>query len=701
MAVTFSFGARSDQKQDALVSLLTRLAESPDPAKLSGEFAELEPRSAAALEQLVARLHRDAEREREHSFDKVTHAIVDNAVVALMIADADRRIMYVNRSMTELFSKVEADVRQDLPDFRADELLGKSVDFHSKATGYQIPSDLNAPDIVKVVLGSRTFQLTILPLVGEGGRKHWLVQWDDLTQALHAEAEMARVKVALDSVSTNVMIADADRRIVVMNKTMLKMLSEAEADIRKELPDFRVDSLMGTNIDVFHKVPEHQRRILKNLDGTHRAEIAIGGRTFRLGVNPVISEKGESLGYVVEWQDATNEVKVQNETAGIVQAAAAGDFTQRLATAGREGFFLRLSEQINTLLDTSERGLTDVVRVLGALSRGDLTETITGDYKGSFGKLKDDSNTTVENLSSLIVSIRDAVELVSTAAREIALGNSDLSSRTEEQAASLEETASSMEQLTSTVQQNAENARQANQLAIGASEIAGKGGAVVGQVVDTMSSINESAKKIVDIISVIDGIAFQTNILALNAAVEAARAGEQGRGFAVVAAEVRNLAQRSAAAAKEIKGLIGDSVEKTAAGSRLVDQAGATMGEIVVSVKKVTEIMAEIAAASVQQRAGIEQVNSAISQMEQVTQQNAALVEEASASATSLEDQAQNLVTSISVFRVGDDAVGGKRAASPREAARAKRTRSSGARALETRQVALPSPEDEEDWKSF
>ncbi|MEQ1519554.1 MAG: methyl-accepting chemotaxis protein, partial [Usitatibacteraceae bacterium] len=297
-------------------------------------------------------------------------------------------------------------------------------------------------------------------------------------------------------------------------------------------------------------------------------------------------------------------------------------------------------------------GLEDVARVFSALAQGNLTEKVERDYAGTFGQLKDDANTTVDKLTEIVGQLRDATESINTAAKEIASGNTDLSSRTEEQASSLEETASSMEELTSTVKQNAENARQANQLAIGASDVAVKGGSVVSQVVTTMSSINESSKKIVDIISVIDGIAFQTNILALNAAVEAARAGEQGRGFAVVATEVRNLAQRSAAAAKEIKELIGDSVEKVGTGTKLVDEAGKTMEEIVSSVKRVTDIMAEITAASQEQSSGIEQVNQAITQMDEVTQQNAALVEQAAAAAESLEEQAQVLAQAVGVFKV-------------------------------------------------
>ena len=238
----------------------------------------------------------------------------------------------------------------------------------------------------------------------------------------------------------------------------------------------------------------------------------------------------------------------------------------------KEGFFKQLGLGMNNLMETSTVGLDEVVRVLGALAKGDLTETITNEYHGTFGKLKDDSNSTVEQLTEVIQRIKEATDTINTASKEIASGNTDLSQRTEEQASSLEETAASMEELTSTVKQNAENAKQANQLAAGASDIAMRGGEVVSKVVQTMSSISESSKKIVDIISVIDGIAFQTNILALNAAVEAARAGEQGRGFAVVASEVRNLAQRSAAAAKEIKTLINDSVDKVHGGYRLGGQ---------------------------------------------------------------------------------------------------------------------------------
>jgi methyl-accepting chemotaxis protein len=298
------------------------------------------------------------------------------------------------------------------------------------------------------------------------------------------------------------------------------------------------------------------------------------------------------------------------------------------------------------------RPLNEAVGVAQRVAAGDLTSTVEVKTKDETGVLLQALKDMNESLVKIVGEVRSGTDSITTASKEIASGNADLSQRTEEQASSLEETASSMEELTSTVKQNAENAKQANQLAAGASEVAVKGGTVVGQVVTTMSSINESSKKIVDIIAVIDGIAFQTNILALNAAVEAARAGEQGRGFAVVATEVRTLAQRSAAAAKEIKELISDSVHKVDDGTKLVDQAGKTMDEIVSSVKRVTDIMAEISAASQEQSSGIEQVNQAVTQMDEVTQQNAALVEEAAAAAESMQEQAQNLTQAVSVFKL-------------------------------------------------
>jgi methyl-accepting chemotaxis protein len=311
-----------------------------------------------------------------------------------------------------------------------------------------------------------------------------------------------------------------------------------------------------------------------------------------------------------------------------------------------------------------------------------------------------------DSLVGIVANVRGGTDTIAIASQEISAGNMDLSARTEQQASALEETAASMEELTTTVKQNADNARQANQLSIAASEVATQGGAVVGQVIVTMGSINESARKIVDIIGVIDGIAFQTNILALNAAVEAARAGEQGRGFAVVASEVRTLAQRSAAAAKEIKELIGDSVDKVDTGAKLVDQAGATMNEVVASIRRVTDIMGEISSASHEQTGGIEQVNQAIGQMDQVTQQNAALVEEAAAAAASMEEQAGKLAQVVSVFKL--DQFAAAPAAAGRAPARAPARPAAARVARPAKAIAAPAPKRAaraatagDEWEEF
>ncbi|TAK63970.1 methyl-accepting chemotaxis protein [Methylobacter sp.] len=478
----------------------------------------------------------------------------------------------------------------------------------------------------------------------------------DVAEAKRIADEHLRIKIALDNVSTGVMIADNDRNIIYVNKSAARIFGTAEASIRKQLPNFSIDNLVGTNIDVFHKTPSYQAQLLADSVSSTTVSINLDDRSMVVTASPVISSEGKRMGSVAEWLDRTAEVMVEKEVAVILVSAVMGDFTQRITMQGKVGFYRELSESINQLMQTSESGLNETVRVLNALSHGDLTEKIVNHYSGTFGKLKEDANSTVDDLKNTIGQIKDVADSIHTAAKAIAHGNMSLSHRTEVQATSLDETTASMQKLTLTVHQNSDNAKHASELAVSASNTAGKGVTVIGQVVKMMEAINESSRKVVEIITVIDSIAFQTNILALNAAVEAARAGEQGRGFAVVAGEVRNLAQRAASAAGEIKNLIGDSVEKVEDGSKLVTQAGLTMEDIVNSIHGVTAIMSEISAASVEQTAGIEQVNLAICQMDDVTQQNAALVEQATAAAESLEKQTQHLTVTVTHFKMSGDA---------------------------------------------
>jgi methyl-accepting chemotaxis protein len=530
----------------------------------------------------------------------------------------------------------------------------------------------------------------------------------DLRERTETEQAVARenlrIRTALDYSSTGVYLTDDTLNIVYANRALEQTLSQYQDELRKDLPAFDAnETLVGRPLTVLEHNGETDPTLLANLkqNGVARRAMQFGDAQFAQVVSVIRNDEGHTVGHVVEWRDRTPEALVEAEVARVIAQAAAGDLSGRIAAEGKEGFFLQLAQQINGLLDANASSIEQISSLLTALSQGDLTARMHGDFHGVFATMRDDANATAEQLSGIVTRIKQSSQAISQAASEIATGNSDLSRRTEQQAANLEETAASMEELTSTVRQNAEHARQANQLAIGAHSVASQGGDVVGQVVTTMSAIQTSSKKIAEIISVIDGIAFQTNILALNAAVEAARAGEQGRGFAVVASEVRTLAQRSAGAAKEIKGLIDDSVGKVNDGSALVHKAGQTMGEIVASVQRVTDIMAEISAASQEQSAGIEQVNQTVVQMDETTQQNAALVEEATAAARSMEEQAGHLSDAVSIFRVEEHAPVAAVTAAPVRAARAPvaaapaPVRKSAARAVAAAELA------DGDWQEF
>jgi methyl-accepting chemotaxis protein len=482
----------------------------------------------------------------------------------------------------------------------------------------------------------------------------------DLAEVREDAAKSKRITQALDNVQSGVMMANTSFEIIYMNNSVRNIFDLAGNDIRKYLPNFEVEKLMGSNIDQYHKNPAYQRGLLEKLKETYNTELMIAGHHMNVNASPVNGDNGECIGYVVEWLDRSHEVIIEQEIDQLVQGIKAGDFSARLRLDDKDGFAKALSAGINDLTDVIESVFSDISRVMEAMAEGDLTSSITNEYQGVYAECKNNINDTLAKLNEFIIQIRDAADFIDSSSQEMASGNNNLSHRAEQQAASLEQTAASMEELASTVKHNAQNTVQATVMVNSASQLAQKGGGVVRSAIAAMQEINESSNKIAEIIGVIDEIAFQTNLLALNASVEAARAGEQGRGFSVVATEVRNLAQRSATAAQQSNELIQNSVQKVRAGTAFVNETGAALTEIVESVAKVGEIVSEISHASAEQTAGIDQVNQAVAQMDDITQQNAALAEQAAAGSIAMSEQSTNMSQLLNFFRVNSKEISAK-----------------------------------------
>jgi methyl-accepting chemotaxis protein len=635
-------------------------------------------------------------------------AALDATSTNVMVADAGYEIVYMNKSQEDMMRHAESDLKKSLRNFNANDLMGKNIDvFHVNPAHQRAMLDsLTATYSTEIEVSGRTFALIATPIFdNDGAREGTVVEWNDRTEEvarLKAEAiaagENARVKSALDVATTSVMIADKDYNIAYMNTALEQMMREAETDLRKTLPQFNANNLQGVNMDIFHKNPAHQRGMLDRLTTTYETDLKVGDLHFHLIASPVFGADGERVGTVVEWGNETAEKNIEGEIQTVVDAVAQGDFSNSITVEGKEGFMLSMAENINAISSTVDAVTTDVGQMLQSLAQGDLTQRIDKAYGGVFGQLKDDANSTSDKLRDTVTAISSASTEVTSGAQEITQGASDLSVRTEQQAANLEETAASMEEMASTIKQNADNSDQASSLAASARDSANKGGEVVGEAVNAMGKIEDSSKKIADIIGVIDEIAFQTNLLALNAAVEAARAGDAGRGFAVVASEVRSLAQRSAQAAKDIKDLINESSDQVKGGVELVNATGESLGEIVESIRKVADIVAEISAASNEQATGADEINSAITQMDEMTQQNSALVEENASAAKAMTDQASDMNQRLGFFNTG-----GGGSAAPRAQLRTVSTSSSGgggARAMQA-QLAEQVVEDDDDWSEF
>jgi|GEM_PF-3441748 len=563
----------------------------------------------------------------------------------VIIFDANNKIKHFNSRCTE-----------KLPFFKN----------HKDYSSLSLEGMINDEDVIAKISDEKTryytvkfyhdcyvYQLVINKIFSDGKMLGTKIQWIDITSQ---EDELNILRNSLEEKTLANMALDINNNaIVILDRSgVVTNLNESASDLFKRnshlINHKNIDSLLGNKIsyyipDISLSEIKSQRKKIISLSFSH---------SFFDITCTAIFDGGNFYGVSLSFLDVTQEKKMTDDIEKMVNAAEQGDFTMQLSLEGKSGGSLTLTKGLNNLSGTIEAALNDIARVLGAVSRGMLTERITRDYNGAFSELKNNTNNTIEKLTSVINKISGSAKHITSSAQSIAAGNNDLNSRTHQQATSLEMTATSMEEITTTVRQSSENANRANELSSNAQEKAIEGGRVVSEVVEAMRGINESSKKINDIIGVIDEIAFQTNLLALNAAVEAARAGEQGRGFAVVAGEVRNLAQRSAAAAKEIKILIKNSVSKVDSGTKLVNQSGETLADLVESVKVVSSMMSEISSASKEQTSGIEQVNMSVSSMDEMTQKNADLVHRASLCGNEMAEQAAMLIEEISFFSVDD-----------------------------------------------
>ncbi|MBE0494695.1 MAG: PAS domain-containing protein, partial [Thiomicrospira sp.] len=476
-------------------------------------------------------------------------------------------------------------------------------------------------------------------------RLGWMAQ-----EAKEAQAKSAAVMKALDSATSCIMLADTDHHIQYANRSLLNIFANYENQIQQALPNFHTQKVIGSNIDIFHKDPQHIRQRLESLTERMVTELTINGLRFRLTITPIrVNKKRQST--MVEWQDITIEHQIQSQLQAVIQDLSLGHFNSIEVSDHASGFYRELQVGINNVINTLHDAMTDITQVVVAQSEGDLTQEVTFDYQGDLGQLTQAINASTRKLREIVSDVLDVASHVSEEAHEVSSDAHELSSRVQEQASSLEQTSATMHEMNTAVQNSSQNAIETEKVAQKVEAQVASGAKVMQQTLEAMTDIQKSSHQIADIVTLIDSIAFQTNLLALNAAVEAARAGDHGRGFAVVAGEVRGLAQKSAEAAKDIRQLINSSVEKIDFGTKMAASASDELAGVSQSIEQVTEMVEQIAQSATEQADGINQVNLAITSIDNVTQQNAGLVERTTEAAKGLSEQAQKLNHNMSFFK--------------------------------------------------
>jgi methyl-accepting chemotaxis protein len=586
-------------------------------------------------------------------------AALDASSVATVWVDRQRRARVLNPAAQALLTEHPAVFRTLWPDFTPDSLEGRSLEA-------VVGEPLAAPRHAELVAAGSELEARSVPLHDANGEHlGWSVELRDVGARRRQDEDFARLSGAVDGLTTNLMMCDADGIIRYANAAVVEMLRARTAQLRTVFPGFDADKLIGRSIDFFHTKPAHARTVLSDRAKLpFKAQVKAAGLEFSINATGVFDAKGELIGNAVEWVDVTEQLDGQRQLAALTAQAAAGSLAGRIDTSHYGDVMRALGGGINDVLNAVQRPIFAALAALESLSAGDLTRTMQGEFQGEFGALRDAVNGTTGSLRGTIGELSEVSDAVERTTTQLAKANEDLAQRTAEQAAALEETAAALEELASTVTQTADNAQDVAELAHQTLRQAEAGAGLAGRAVLAMQKIRTSSTRIAEIIGVVDEIAFQTNLLAVNAAVEAARAGERGRGFAVVASEVRSLAGRSSAAAREIKALVRDSLDKVDQGTRLVDAAGAALRDVQGSVGKVTDVVGEIATASREQSVGVGQVNTAVSQLEAVAQQNAALVDEAAGSAEALDGEARRLVAHMHHYMLGDSRGAANRAGS-------------------------------------